>query len=374
MNGPFAAWRRWQDRRMILRDIRRRAADANEVNHFKIKDQLVYAEAALDNNDNRRATEICNKLIADHPPEAYRSPLALKVLLRLRRFDDATKMVLTGQRRSRGDPNFLLGLAQIAQARRDHPEAVMHYAKMRKYFPGVMEGYTSAAEALRLMGKPADAESLAVQAMRQFPDHIAGFLERARLAVHREDWEEALRCWKPIRDQFEYVGAYVGAAQAFTHLQRYDEAEEVLQQARYRFGTNPSPLCEYARVAEAKGDTAEAIQRWKAVLYRFPLDMPVYSDASQAFERLGDPAEAETTLRAAVDRFPLELRPRIELAKLLLYQHLDFDAAVDAWSSLRQVLPDNEEAYVAGADALQKAGRTDAAAALRADHHQRFRV
>lgn len=372
MSNPLSAWRAWRERRVILRDIRRRSADAREVNHFKVKDQLVYADTALDNNDNRRATEICDKLVADYPPGAYRSPLALRVLLRLRRFDEATTMMRDGQRHYRGDPLFLQGLAEIAQAKQDHKEAIVLYAKLRKQFPGVMEGYTSAAESLRIMGRLVEAENLANQAMKQFPEQIAGFLEGARLAVHRQDWEDALRRWEPIRSQFDYYGAYVGAAQAFSHLGRYNEAEEVLQQARYRFGTNPGPLSEFARVAEAKGDTAEAVERWKAVLYRFPLDMPVYSDASQAFDRLGEPAEAEATLRAAVDRFPAELRPRLELAKLLHHKHRDFPAAAEAWAALRNVFPDDDEAYVAGADALQKIGRAEEADALRGEHRLRM--
>jgi tetratricopeptide (TPR) repeat protein len=131
-------------------------------------------------------------------------------------------------------------------------------------------------------------------------------------------------------------------------------------------------LSEYARIAEAKGDVAEAIQRWKAVLYRFPLTMPVYSTVSQAFERLGEPAESEATLRTAVDRFPSELRPVLELAKLFHYTRRDFPAAAEAWAAMRTAFPDNEEAYISGADALRLAGRPEEADALREQHRLRF--
>ena len=148
MTGLFAAWRSWRDRRLILRDVRRHAAGARELDHFKIKDQLTYANSALDNNDERQATEIWTKLVADYPSDALQSPLALRVLMRLRRYDEAATLMRNGQRRHPGDPKFPHGLAQIARAKGDHDEAILLYAQLRKRFPGVMEGYTSGAESL----------------------------------------------------------------------------------------------------------------------------------------------------------------------------------------------------------------------------------
>jgi tetratricopeptide (TPR) repeat protein len=371
MTGPFAAWRSWRDRRLILRDVRRHAADARELDHFKVKDQLTYANAALDNNDQRQATEIWTKLVADYPSDALQSPLALRVLIRLRRYDEAATIMRNGQRRHPGDPNFLQGLAQIAQAKGDHDEAILLYAQLRKRFPGMMAGYSSAAESLRIMKRLPEAEELVAKAMKQFHLEVVPFLEYARLAVLREDWEEALRRWQPVREQFGHFIGFVGAAQALCRLGRYPEAEELLQAARYRFGVESGPLSEYARVAEAKGDAAEVVRRWKDVLYRFPLDMSVYVFAAEAFEKFGEPAEAEATLRAAIDRFPTQLRPMLDLARLLVNKHRDFPGAVEAWAAVRRVFPDNEEAYTSGAEALRRAGRTEAADALREEYRRR---
>jgi tetratricopeptide (TPR) repeat protein len=374
MSGPFSAWRSWRERRLILRDIRRRAADASERNRFKIKDQLIFAESALDNNDQVRAMEICNQLIADYPLDALENSLALRVLIRLRRFDDATSIMRNGRRRHPREPKFLQWLGEIAQAKNDHGEALRLYTELRRRFPSVMEGYTLAADSLRVMKRLDEAEDLAKQAMSRFPEDISPLLEYARLAVIREDWEEALQRWQPVLNRFLYFGGYVGSAQALSHLGRYDEAEELLQQARYRFGTDPGPLSEYARVAEIKGDVAEAVQRWKAVLYRFPLDMYVYLNAADAFEKFAEPAEAVATLHAAIDRFPNELRPMLELAKLLHHKRRDFPAAAEAWAALRKAVPENEEAYKSGADALGHAGLAEAADALREEHRLRFRL
>ena len=372
--GVLSAWRSWRDRSLILRDVRRRSADAREVDRFKVKDQLTYANAALDINDHRQATEIWDRLMADHRSAACESPLALRVLLRLRRYDEATIVMRQGQQRSPAEPRFLQGFGQIAQAKGDHEEAVLIFARLRKSFPGMMEGYTSGAESLKATDRLDEAEELVSKAMKNFHSHIAPFLEYARIAMLRRDWEEALRRWDPIRDQFAHVAGFVGAAQALVRLKRYDAAEKMLQDARYRFGSGPEPMSEYARVAEARGDAAEAARRWHDVLSRFPLDMPVYLAASEAFERLGEPAQAEAALRAAIDRFPTELRPTLDLAKLLQIKRRNFSAAAEVWTVMRAAFPDNEEGYTGGAEALRLSGDSERADALLEASRLRFKA
>jgi tetratricopeptide (TPR) repeat protein len=372
MMGLLSLWREWSERRQILRDIRRRQGDAHERDRFKVRDELTYALAALDRGERKFATEVWTSLMERYPAVARASPLALSVLIGLRRFDEAEDLMLAGQKKHPSDPYFAKGLAEIAHTKRDFDTALERWAFLRKRFPGVVEGYTYGAGAFAEKDQPEQAEALALQATKRFPDNIGGPLEYTRIAIKAKNWQEALRRWQSIRDQFDYFGSYIGSAQALTHLGRYDEAEALLQQARLRFGTEPAPLSEFARVAEAKGDVPAAVQRWKDVLSRFPLDIYVHFIASEAFEKLGEPAEAEATLRAAIDRFPTELRPPLELAQLLHHKRRDFPAAADAWAALRAVFPDNEDAYTSGAHALDQAGRMADAQALREEHRRRF--
>lgn len=348
-------------------------ADNRERVRFEVKDDLTYALQALARDDRKYATQIWVNLIERCPDVARESLLAHKVLIGLGRFDEAERIMRAGQKKHPGELHFAKGLAEIAHSKRDFKTAIERWAFLRKRFPGVAEGFTQGASAFLQEDQLERAEALALQAVEKFPDHIGGPLEYARVAVKRQDWEEALRRWQPIRNQFRYFGGYVGSAQALSHLGRYTEAEELLQKARLLFGTDdPGPLSEFARVAEAKGDIPEAVKRWQDVLNRFPLDMNVHFAASEAFERLGEPAEAEAALRAAIDRFPTELRPRLELAKLLQYRHRNFAAAADAWAGIRDVLPDNQEAYTSGADALRQAGRNEEAEALQQAYRVRF--
>ena len=363
----------WRERAKILRDVRNRSADQSEQMRFKVKDELTYALSALESGDYTRAKTIWEKLLIEYPTDAYKSVLTLKVLIGLRRYDEAALAMQNGLRRAPGNSYFLSGLGEVAQSRGNHSEAIEIYAKLRKQFPGVAMGYIGAVQSLKTQGRAAEAEDMAVIAIRKFPSDIRGFLECARLAVQRQDWEEALRRWLTICEQFNYFGAYVGAAEALRQLGRLSEAENLVQRARDLTSTDPGPLSEYALLAEAKGDTAEALQRWRGLLWRFPLNMPVYIVVSDAFQRLGEGAAAEATLRNAVDRFPTEMRPMLELAKLLHYKCRQYPAAAEAWGLLRQAFPDFRESYTSGADALHQAGRRQDAEAVSEEYRARFR-
>lgn len=373
MFNPVAALLAWRERTKILSVMRNRSADLSEQMRFKVKDELIYAVSAIERGDYDQATKLWENLVRDYPTDVYKSQLALKVLLGLRRYYEAEIAMRGGLQRSPSDSFFLRGLGQVAQAKGDHEEAIKIYAKLRKQFPGVGSGYTAAIVSLKMQGRMAEAEDLAHIATRKFPSEIHGFLEYARIAVQRQDWVEALLRWRLICEQFNYFGAYVGAAQALRQLGRLNEAEDLVQHARDLTSTDPAPLCEYALLAEAKGDIPEAVQRWHGLVWRFPLQMAVYMTVAEAFERLSEPAEAEATLRAAIDRLPTELRPMLELAKLMHYKRRDFAAAAEAWAKLRDIFPDFQEAYTTGAEALRHAGRTQEAEALREEYRLRFK-
>jgi len=373
MTGLLSAWHNWQERRTILRDIRRQRADDSERNRFRVRDELTDALAALELNDRRKATAIWIDALARYPAEIRKSPLTLDVLLKLNRFDEAEALMRDGRKKHPREVFFASGLASVALKRGDYDAAIQHYAALRKQFPGVYVGYTLGAQALTASNRMEEADALAEEAMKLFPAEITGFLEYARSAVKREDWTEAMRRWQIVQDMFEdrSFGLY-GRAQALIKLQRYDEADEVLTAARFRFPTESGLLAEFARCAQARGDVPEAVKRWKRRIERVPMEVHGYHDAAAAFVEMGEYAEAESILRAGVDRFPVEDGPMINLAKFL-HERGDFPAEAEAWSALRQVFTDNEESYTRGADALRRAGRLEEASALLEEHQNRLK-
>ena len=369
MNGPISVWRSWRDRKDILQDIRRQQRDDAERDKFLVKDNLTYALSALERDDRIQAAALWTQSLDLYPNETHRSPLALRVLLGLRRFDEAEELMKAGRKQHPREIYFARGLAQVAQAKGDHDAAIEYWAVFRKQFPGALDGYTLGAESLMARNRLEEAEELAKQAMAQFSNEMSGFLEYARIAVLREDWEEVLRRCKPMRDPFDYVFGYVGAAQALVHLGRFDEADAILRDGRTRFPTDAAIALEFARTAAARGDFEEAIVRWNRLAERFPLHIHSCLAAADALEKLGAIADAEHILREAVEHFPLEARPLSDLGRLL-FRHRNFQAAADVWAAMRRTFPQDVTGYVRGAEALRAAGLVEEAKALDGERRQ----
>jgi tetratricopeptide (TPR) repeat protein len=364
MASVIAVWRNWRERREILRDLRRENADLREWDHFKVRDGLIEALTALEQNDHSRAVELWAAALDRSPREVHASPLALEVLLGLRRFDEAETMMREGQTKHPTDMRFAVGLAEVARARGDDEAALERWALVRKQFPGAMVGYAAGVEALRNLKRLPEAESLAEQTMRRFPDEVLGFMEHARIATLREDWEQSLQRWEAVRTKFNHPSGYTGAGHALVQLGRFDEAEEMLRQARFRAPTDIGPFIELARCAQASGDVATAIGRWNRLASVFPLHLSSCLLAAGTLETLGATSDAERVLREAVDHFPAEPRP-IENLGLLLLRSRDFAAAVDVFTTMRKAFPHNKVSHIRLADALTQAGRSDEALAVR---------
>jgi tetratricopeptide (TPR) repeat protein len=358
MKSLFSAWHDWRERRDILCELRRQQANDREQFRFKVRDELEEALSALLLDDRLKATQIWTNVVARYPKETRASPLALQLLLKLGRFDEADALMRQGQKHYPGHAHFTLGLAAIAEQKGDHSEAIERYAAARKRFPGVAQAYVAGVRMLAAKQRLDEAEALAVRTMKRFPSDIGGFIEHARIAVRRQDWTGALRRWQVIRDRFDgYSIGHVGCAQAMTRFKRFDEADEILSAAQIRFPGESSPATEAAHCAEARGDVSEAVRRWKRRTLCFPFELSGYSDAAAALERLNHADEAEATLRAAIDRFPTEQRPRRELEDLLR-RHEKLRAAARAQTELRQTLQHSVDPLVGSGGALQDDSRS----------------
>jgi len=352
MSHLLSTWRDWRQRRKILQQLARIQADDSERLRFMVKDELTYALGAVQRGDLRYAIEVWTKLLDRHSADARASPLALPLLIGLRRFEEAEALMRQGQKAHPRDPLYAKGLADIAQAKGDHEDAIQHYAVLRKRFPGIIEGYVCGAVSLLATNRLDEAEALAERAIKLFPNDIRGYLEHARVAVRRANWAEALTRWKRVQDRFSHQFGYFGYAQALVRLGRHEEADKELAAARTRFPTDPDPVVERARLSEATGDVAQAMIHWRQLVQRFPTHLAGYADAAEALDRLGEPAEAAAILHDAIERFPGEQRPTVELAKLL-HRRQDFAAAADAWARVRQADPHNEQAIMLERDCLR---------------------
>jgi tetratricopeptide (TPR) repeat protein len=225
MVSSYEIWRSWRDRRAVLREMRRQEIENNEWAYFRFKDCMLAAKDALQSENYTRATQVWANAVTEYPGQALRSTLALDVLLGLRRFDDAEALMQEGLKQSPREPRFAVGLAQVAGARGDYEAAIQRWAVVRTKHPRAMPGYIFGVEALRECKRLSEAEALVEEALRRFPDEVAGFMEHAKIAEARLDWVLALQRWNVVRERFDHPSGYISAGNALVKLARYDEAE-----------------------------------------------------------------------------------------------------------------------------------------------------
>src|ERR1051325_60510 len=92
------------------------------------------------------------------------------------------------------EPAQLTTRAIAAMEAGDWPEALALWKVARARFPEMPLALAGEAGALRELGRLDEAEELLTSEIEKFSD-AAVLLERARLAQHRRDWDEALPRW-----------------------------------------------------------------------------------------------------------------------------------------------------------------------------------
>jgi tetratricopeptide (TPR) repeat protein len=128
-----------------------------------------------------------------------------------------------------GNLAILTELAWIAGRRQDWQEALLRWQRVRDAFPRAVIGYLGAVRVYQGMGTPAEAEALLAGGMARNEDEADLYVEYARLAHNRADWNEAIQRWTAIRERFpDRAEGYDGTAAALKAAGRDAEAAAVL--------------------------------------------------------------------------------------------------------------------------------------------------
>jgi predicted Zn-dependent protease len=364
MVALFSPFHEWRERRQVLRDLERQDVAETVVLTRAIEDELSVAVSAVRRGDHLVALQFWNDLVNRHPQQTQKSPRALEILLGLGRLDEAEGLMRLGDKEHPGDARFLTGLVGIANERRDWDNLLRLSAALRKRFPNVLEGYQLPAEALRSLSRLDEAEAITRQAVRRVGDDVRSLLIHAEIAFDRGRWNEALKRFRIAVERFNHSLGFIGMARALHRLGRDVEAEAILLQQAERDSSNRDLPIELARMAQARGDTDLAVERWSFVGERHRSHFAASSLAAVALEQLGAIDEAERLLRSMLDIFENESWINSTLAALLSGQQRHAEAAA-VWATVRQKFQDMEAGYIRGAEALEAVGVPDEAAALR---------
>jgi tetratricopeptide (TPR) repeat protein len=115
---------------------------------------------------------------------------------------EAEEMLTETGARCGESTGLLAELANLASAKGDFSEAVRCWKNAVSLVPSFAIGYTKGAEAMRKIGREAEADELLCVAVARLKTNLAVNLEYARSAQRRHDWVAATERWKLVRDRF----------------------------------------------------------------------------------------------------------------------------------------------------------------------------
>ncbi len=364
MVALFSAFRDWLDRRKVLRILKRQDAADSLALAYVVKDELTIAAAAANRGDYAIAAKIWGDLVVGCERETVVSPLALDVLVGLKRFDEAEALMRQGLKDHPGQIHYLKGLVRIAQQRQDWEELIKCSATLRKRSPGDPDGYLIPAAVLQSLHRLDEAEHLTYLATKHAGHHVLSFSTHAEVAFQRGDWDEALKRFREVVDRFDHSLGRFGMARTLAKLNRDAEAEVLLLTLAEKVPNDASIAIELARLAEARGEIDVAVERWSYIGGRYANQFVPCMLAAEALQKFGAMDKSERILRFTVESFRGEHRPLCSLATLLSNQRKYAEAA-EVWATLRESFPDKEEGFTKGAETLEAAGFPDEAAAVR---------
>lgn len=364
---PVIAW--WHRRRafadleaMLARELRMLVLDDDHP--------INRAKSAIGVGDTAAALHFWAEAQRRYPALARTSHEGLEILLGLGRYDEAETLMQDGKRRKPGDHFYASGYALVAERRGNLKEAIERWRRVRKKFPLHWMGYVHGAVCARQTGDFRQAEALLKDAARRFPEVVKVWFERACTAEQMQQWPEALDRWKILSERFNHAGGVVGATRVLRNLGRFDEAEELLENTRFRFSNVVEMQLELAEIAYARGDKEEAVRRWAETRRRFSSLPFGYQGEMRVLRELGRFGDAEIVLSDAAEQFSAVEWPWLESASLAEEQE-KWAEALNFWEVVRTRWPEREDGYIRAAGALSKLSRNEEAAELIRQYHSR---
>ncbi len=298
-----------------------------------------------------------------HPHNPYGYLNAAAVLNSRGQVTEAEALMLEGLQMQPGNIDLLAAYARIVPV--DNPgEALRRWAVVKAQHPGSPIGYVSAAKILMQGNRLEEAEGVLSIAARSFPDDLDTMSTFAWLALHRQDWEAALKRWKAFSERFDdSPGFYIGFSMAMREAGALDDTEALLVKAKAKYPDDPNIASEYAALPERSQDFNTAVGRWMEARDRFgelPLIHGRLIAALQYADRLD---EARVALAGALSRFPDDIEI-IRAEAMVAKGQKDLAGSAAAWRRLLEKFPDNNQAISGLGAALRESGQLEDSAAL----------
>ncbi|HYM73489.1 MAG TPA: tetratricopeptide repeat protein [Stellaceae bacterium] len=149
---------------------------------------------------------------------------AAHALRQLGRLDEAEAMAVAARERFPDNVDALAECAWVAAARRDWEEALGRWMRVHEPQPERLDARIGVIQALRMVGRVDEAETLATEALTRLPDHADLLIEHVWVAVSRDDWSAAAARLAAARDKLQGSGRFEESLGWVEHQLRFRTA------------------------------------------------------------------------------------------------------------------------------------------------------
>lgn len=181
------------------------------------------------------------------------------------------------------------------------------------------EALREAAQVLRSIEQPEDAQRLLLTAKSHQPDETEISAELAQAALEAGDYETAYDAWAELIDREpENETALIGAAQALWNLDRRAASIGLLQRAVKQRPDDGDLHAKLARVQLENGEISQALEHYRRAVELNPEATDTAWDAAQALLRHDAPQYALRVLKSLLTQEPENERALLAMAESYL--------------------------------------------------------
>jgi tetratricopeptide (TPR) repeat protein len=218
---------------------------------------------------------------------------------------EAEQALATALRLFPENMTMLRAMAEMAEAAGNWPLALRRWESFKTAFDGQPDGYIGAARALSRLGRLDEAEVVMTPAVRLFAQNAEALKIFAEIAHESGRWTEAAARWRAMRMLApERLEGFLGEVAALRGAGKGSEADALLASLLDQFPLDLEVACEYAQAPQQKRAWSEAIERWRAVVARFPRAARPRAELARCLAGIGAFAAAEAAAAEALSILP----------------------------------------------------------------------
>lgn len=196
------------------------------------------------------------------------------------------------------DASYILGICYIQT--KDYPNARKAFAKMFDVPADSAASYLFTARMLLRQDFGPVAEEYAQKAVALDPKLPLAHQLLGELYLYHSKIDEALlEFHKELEINPGYAPAYYKLADGYSRVQKFDEAERLLQRSIWLDATSTGPYILMGKVLEKKGEPALAVRALQRALAMDPNNPVPHHLLGQAYRDLGKNDDAERELKVA---------------------------------------------------------------------------